>query len=102
MITLYQADKLFREKATLKNLHHRVQSALTSQEHELTLLNQQQDLCCIQEINWENAVCFIRVEKTSMSLPLIKQFIKGLLIEHYGEKAMRVKIVLQENYHHNP
>ena len=94
MSKIFQADTLFKNSVSLKQLKLRVETALIAQQESLKLLNQKQNLCRIDELNWESATCFCFLLQPNVSIQLVKKTVKCLLIEHYGEQAAHVKIIV--------
>lgn len=97
MSTIFQVNKLFTAKTSLKNLQQRVQSGLKSQEEALHKLNEQQDLCRVYELNWEHLTCYCFLLEPKHTLACVKNTLKCLLIERYGEKAVHLKIIIKDN-----
>jgi hypothetical protein len=95
MATLFQADFLFEDNVVLKNLKQRVDDELEKQMANLKLINQLQQFCFVDELNWDTKRCFCTTRSVGLSPKMVKQLLKALLIEYYGEQALTLTIIIQ-------
>lgn len=88
--------RCFDRSSILQDLQLRLSIAQKEHAPDLILQNiaKMQSVFEIKELNWERKICYIEPKKSRYVQSSIKSMVKSLLIEHYGQRAVHLQIVV--------